>query len=235
MSNAKWPSRRALIWTSICALCGMGCEAEPTNVYNRGAAPFVPPPPGNGGGADAGSTAGGTDAGATMTCTIKAVSDCSKGAVPDACNTAAGASLGSISGEVIVAAGTTPGGSHAAMGDLYLLAMPSFDKDACPGGDKAIAPAAMTVIHCADLRNAAKVAFKIEGVPPRTEAWHIVPYLDVNISAVPGATALDTCDVLALATEAVVATATEVKLAKPISLDVMGATLVTSCKLPACK
>ncbi len=244
MSNAKWPSHGALIWTSISVLCGFACEAEPTNVYNRGAAPFVPPPAGGGGadagttggGADAGGTGGGgTDAGGTMTCVVEGVVACAGGPVPDACNTKADAALGSISGEVVVAAGTMPGAGRAAMGDLYLLAMPSFDKAACPDDKNPTLPAAMTVIHCADLRKGDKVAFRIEGVPPRPKAWHIVPYLDVNVSTTPGATALDACDVLALATETVVATATEVKLAAPIKLDLTGATLVDRCKLPACK
>lgn len=227
MSNARWPSRGAAVWTLICPLCGLGCDAKETNDYTRGAGKAHDEP-------DTGPTGGSGDGAAEM-CVISAVSDCSGGPVPDGCNTKGDPKLGSISGEVEVAAGTLPGGAFAAIGDLYLMAMPSFDLTSCPADKNPILPAATTVIHCADLRDGAKVPFTIAGVPPRPEAWQIIPYLDVNVSAEPGVVPLDACDILAFPKSVVVATATEVKLTSPIALGVRGSALVSNCKLPACK
>lgn len=230
MVEHRVASQRALAWAVVMGMLAAGCEAETTNDYTCGAGQDDEPAAGGDAGATGGAGQG--DASADI-CLVTPVDDCSAGPTGDACNTPADPGLGSISGEV--KAGAMPGGSFEATGDLYLVVASKFDITSCPGDTDAPLPVALTVIHCADLRGGASVPFTIEGVPPRADAYTVIPYLDVNVGATAGAGSLDTCDILALPASVKVEAATAVTLPTPIELGLSGSALQGQCMLPACE
>lgn len=212
------------------------CDAKATTNYVGSETqewepdPFPDPPVVPDGGGDASGDGGGGPAGI---CQLTFEPDCSGGPVPDQCNTLAADGTGSVSGSIVIPAAVSGGGGNDTLGTLVIALVPEFIFDACPDDPQPVPPVATASFHCADMRDGVPFEFTIEGVPPRPEAYQLIPFLDVNPSE-DGIGSVDTCDLVSFPVQVTVDDAIAVTLDAPVEVSFSAAILETQCGLPAC-
>jgi len=161
--------------------------------------------------------------------------ECALGPTLDPMTTPASAGTGTVQGKVKWSGSPAVPAGRAAAGDLYIAVVETFAA-ACPDRDAPpVAPAAQTLLRCADFGAGGEIDYAVHGVPVGTELY-VVPFLDVdrNVDLDDPVTAgPNGCDLAGTGAKFTIAS-TDVPADVDVDLIVDGAFLGDLCGYPDC-